>query len=62
MLDSVHKERLTKEEEVKKFVVCMGEEKTKEERRLGEECGVRTSPYKCCKTSFVNSPLSTIIL
>jgi hypothetical protein len=44
--------------------VCMGVEKTNEEKRLcrmgvGED---RTSPYKCCNTSIVNSPIGKYVL
>jgi hypothetical protein len=43
---------------VKKSVVCMGEDKTNEDKRCKTSSGEgsRTSPYKCCKTSLVSSP------
>jgi hypothetical protein len=52
---AVHKERLSRGGG-KGDLVFMGEEKTNEERHLGGGGG--TSPYKWCKTSFVNSPIS----
>jgi hypothetical protein len=45
---------------VKNFVVCMREEKTKEDKRCKTTergAGGQTSPYKCCKTFFMNSPI-----
>jgi hypothetical protein len=58
LLMVVHKGCLSRRR-VKKFVVCNEKEKTNDVRSLGAE-GVRTSPYKCYKTSFVNILLQNL--
>jgi hypothetical protein len=46
---NVHKGRLSRKEGVKKTVVCMGKEKTKEERRLGGDLSIQMLQDVLCE-------------